>query len=94
MRTPARGSPNRIVHLSAKLTDGLGRPLAGKLVPFKLGPQLMSASTDATGVASAPLKLTQKAGQYQLTATWTPAAGDDAKWSGTTTAATFNLQTK
>jgi hypothetical protein len=85
------GGANKNVNLSAKLVDAQNRPLAGKLVVFQLGVQQISATTAATGIASATLKLTQKNGQYPLTATWTPSGGDDAKWTGSTASATFSI---
>ena len=65
--------------------------VAGKVVVFKLGTQQAQATTNATGVAATTLKLTQKNGQYLLTATWTPVAGDDTRWTGASTSATFTV---
>ena len=88
------GGPNKTVTLSAKLVDALGRPLAGKSVVFQLGTQHVSATTDAGGVASTPLKLSQKNGKYALTATWVPVGSDASKWIGSTVATSFSLQAK
>jgi hypothetical protein len=94
---PLKGAPNKTVTLSASLRDGLGQPLDGKTVVFRIGTQTVSAVTGAGGVpglASAPLKLSQKNGQYLLTATWTPAGGDGSRWTGSSASATFSLQSK
>ncbi|HEX9241879.1 MAG TPA: PKD domain-containing protein [Anaeromyxobacter sp.] len=91
------GAPNKVVTLSAYLTDGLGRALDGKVVVFTLGTQQVQATTGAggvSGVASATLKLTQKNGKYALTAVWTPSGADGTMWTGASAAATFSLQSK
>ena len=80
------GGPNKTVALSAKLVDGLNRPLGGKLVTFQLGTQSVSATTAATGIATASLKLTQKNASYSLATTW---PGDATQWTGASTSATF-----
>ena len=94
---PLKGAPNKTITLSASLSDALGRPLDGKTVVFRLGTQTVSAVTGAggvPGVAAAPLKLSQKNGSKQLTATWTPAGGDTDRWTGSSASATFSLQAK
>jgi hypothetical protein len=89
------GGPNKTVSLSAKLVDGLGRPLAGKPVVFTLGSQTTPAvNTGANGVATTSLKLTQKNGKYTVTASWTPAGTDADKWTGDDASAAFSLQAK
>ena len=70
------GGPNKTVTLSAVLKDATGKPLAGKTIEFKLGTQTTSATTDANGVASKALKLTQKNGTYAVSGTWTPSGVD------------------
>ena len=94
---PLRGAPNKVVTLSAMLTDALGRPLNNKTVVFRLGTQTVSAVTGASGVpglASAPLKLTQKNGSKLLTATFSPAGADSDRWTGSSASVTFSLQAK
>ena len=70
-----KGAPNKDTAVSAKLTDSLGRPLAGKVVTFAIGSQSVSATTNASGVAATTIKLTQKPGFYPLTASWPGVAG-------------------
>ena len=67
------GLPNSWVTLSATLADGLGDPVIGRTVKFTLGSQSISAKTNAAGVASIQLKLSQMVGNYTLTASF---AGD------------------
>jgi PKD repeat protein len=85
------GGANKTVNLSAKLVDALNRPLANEPVVFRLGSQQVSATTDATGIATAPLKLNQHNGQYPLTATWSPSGTETVRWTGTSTALTFTI---
>ena len=85
------GGANKTVSLGATLVDALNRPLAGKTVVFQLGTQQTSATTGADGVATVALKLTQKNGQYPLTATWTPAGADATRWTGASIATTFSI---
>lgn len=88
------GGANKIVTLSATLIDATGTPLAGRTIAFRLGTQTASALTSASGVASVQLKLAQKNGTYPLTATWTPAGSDAARYLGSAASATFKLQAK
>ena len=89
------GGPNKTVNLSAKLVDGLGRPLAGKSVQFQVGTQSPPAvATNSSGVASTSLKLSQKNGKYLVSATWTPAGTDADRWTGASTSVAFNIQSK
>ncbi|MCB0966397.1 MAG: PKD domain-containing protein, partial [Ilumatobacter sp.] len=88
------GGPNKTVLLSATLVDATGTPLAGRTVVFKLGTQTVSATTNATGDASTNLKLAQKNGTYQLSATWTPAGADVGHFTGSSATKTFKLQAK
>lgn len=91
-----KGGPNKTVTLSAKLVDGLGRPLGGKPVEFTLGTQsagpVLTHAT--TGVATTTLKLAQKNGKYVVTATWTPTGTDADRWTGSSTSVAFSLQAK
>jgi hypothetical protein len=89
-----KGGPNKTVTLSAGLVDALNRPLAGKVVVFTLGTQQVQATTDATGLASSPLKLAQKNGKYLLTATWSPSGADATMWTGSSVSTTFAIQSK
>jgi PKD repeat protein len=88
------GAPNKSVTLSAVLTDATGKALGGRTIVFVLGSQTVSATTNATGVASATLKLSQKNGTYPLTATWTPAGADAPRYVGSAASTTFKLQAK
>jgi PKD repeat protein len=82
------GGANKTVNLSAKLLDALNRPLAGKLVSFRLGTQSASATTDANGIATTSLKLSQKNGQYQLTSSY---AGTASKSTAASASVTFTI---
>jgi len=76
-------SPSKSATLTAKLTDDLGRPLAGKAVTFTLGSQGCSGTTAANGTVSCTIsKLTQSPGKYPLNGQF---AGD-----ANYTAAAFN----
>ena len=86
------GGPNKTVSLSATLVDATGKPLAGRWITFALGGQTTSAMTNAQGVASTTLKLSQKNGKYALTATWAPAGTDADDYLGSAASMTFSLQ--
>ena len=88
------GGPNKAVILSSVLKDATGKALAGRQVVFVLGSQQVQATTDASGIASASLKLTQKNGTYALTATWTPAGADANRYVGSAASVSFKLQAK
>jgi hypothetical protein len=88
------GGPNKIVAISAKLTDALGRPLDGKVIVFTLGTQTVSATTANGGIASTTLKLNQHNGSYALTSVFTPAGGDASKYFGATGVTTFIIGSK
>jgi hypothetical protein len=88
------GGPNKAVILSAVLKDATGKALAGRQVVFVLGSQQVQALTDASGIASASLKLVQKNGTYSLTATWAPSGADANRYVGSAASATFKLQAK
>jgi hypothetical protein len=89
-----KGAPNKNTIVSAVLKDATGTTLGGRTVVFVLGSQTISATTDANGVATASLKLAQKNGTYPLTATWTPAGADAARYVGSAASATYKLQAK
>lgn len=88
------GGPNKTIGLSAILADASGTRLAGRTIVFVLGAQTTSAVTDANGVATTTLTLNQKNGVYPLTATFTPAGGDAAKYLASSDAESFKLQKK
>src|SRR4029079_868548 len=88
------GDPNKAVILSSVLKDATGKALAGRQVVFVLGSQQVQATTDASGIASASLKLTQKNGTYALTATWAPAGADANRYVGSAASVSFKLQAK
>jgi hypothetical protein len=86
-----KGAPNKATAVSAKVVDALGRPLGGYLVTFVIGSQSVTATTNASGVASTQLVLTQKPGFYPLTVSW---AGDPGKYLGDSDSAQFSLNKK
>jgi PKD repeat protein len=88
------GGANKSVTLSAVLKDASGTALAGRTIVFVLGSQTVSATTNASGVATASLKLAQKNGTYPLTATWTPAGLDASRYLGSSSSSTFKLQAR
>jgi hypothetical protein len=88
------GGPNKTITLSAILKDATGKALAGRQIAFVLGSQQVQATTGSSGIASVALKLTQKNGTYQLTATWTPSGADADDYVGSAASATFKLQAK
>jgi PKD domain len=74
---PTKGGSSKSIVLTAVLVDEYGQPVVGKKLTFNLGTQTAIGTTDANGVASASLKLTQKSGSYPLAVTF-PAG--DAKY--------------
>ena len=75
---PLSSAPSKTVAVTATLVDEYGQPVAGKKVNFQLGSQTAVGTTDATGKASANIKLILKPGSYALSATF-PAG--DAKYN-------------
>ena len=71
---PLSSGPSKTVAASATLVDEYGQAVVGKKVSFQLGSQTAVGTTDASGKASASIKLTLKPGSYSLSATF--AAGD------------------
>ena len=65
------GQPNKVVTLSATLSDEYGQPVVGRKVTFNVGTQTIDAWTSSSGVASINLKLTQKVGTYNVSASFT-----------------------
>ena len=86
-----KGAPNKAAPLSATLTDALGRPLAGRTITFVVGSQSVTAVTNASGVASVNLVLTQKPAYYPLTVSW---PGEASKYNASTTSMSFSLNKK
>ena len=89
-----KGAPNKVATLSGVLTDATGKALAGRTIVFVLGSQSVTGVTNDQGVATASLKLTQKNGNYPLTATWAPSGTDAVRYVGSVASATFKLQAK
>lgn len=86
-----KGAPNKDTAVSAKLTDSLGRPLAGRVVTFVIGSQSVTATTNSSGVAATTIKLTQKPGFYPLTVSW---PGDAGTYLDDSVALQFSLNKK
>jgi PKD repeat protein len=63
------GRTGRTSDLRAILLDGDG-PLAGREVTFTVGSQTVAATTDARGIASTTLRITQRMGLRLVTASW------------------------
>lgn len=78
--------PSKIVALTAHLVDEYGQPVVGKKVTFVLGAQTATGTTDANGLVSVDLKLTQKSGSYAFSATF---AAGDAKYNESSDSGTF-----
>ena len=64
----ATGKPNANATLKAVVTDQFGQPVVGKTVTFTIGTQSTTGVTDGTGTAQGVIKLNQKTGTYQVTA--------------------------
>jgi PKD domain len=75
---PVFSAPSKTVPVSATLVDEYGQAVVGKKVSFQLGSQTAVGTTDATGKASASIKLTLKPGSYPLSANF---AAGDAKYN-------------
>lgn len=88
------GGPNKTITLSAKLVDATGKVLPNRSISFVLGSQSTTATTGTNGVASTTLKLTQKNGTYNLTASYVPAGADVGRYVGSADSKTFRLQAK
>jgi hypothetical protein len=78
-----RGQYSDHITLTAHLRDGnTNTGLAGRQITFALGSQRASAPTDANGVATTTLRLTQAPSAYTLASTF---AGDDIYEAGSDT---------
>jgi hypothetical protein len=75
---PLFSAPSKTVTLTANLVDEYGQAVSGKKVTFQLGTQSAVGTTDASGKASANIKLVLKPGSYALNASF-PAG--DAKYN-------------
>ncbi len=88
------GGPNKVITLSASLTDATGTPLAGRTITFQLGSQSATSVTNANGQATTSLKLSQKNGTYTVITTFTATGSDVGQLLGSGDADTFKLQAK
>ena len=79
-------APAKTIGLAANLVDEYGQPVIGKKVTFVLGSQTATGTTDASGLVSVNLKLTQKSGSYAFSATF-PAG--DTKYDTSADSGTF-----
>jgi hypothetical protein len=85
---PLSSTPSKTLALTAHLVDEYGEPVVGRKVTFTVGSQTAIGTTDATGKASASLKLNQKQGSYPFSATF-PAGAPDPKYNGSSDSGTF-----
>lgn len=65
---PIQSNSSKTLTLTASLVDQLGSAVQGASITFTIGAQSVSANTDASGVATATLKLNQKHGNYTVAA--------------------------
>jgi PKD domain/Bacterial Ig-like domain (group 1) len=84
---PNSSNPSKTITLSATVVDDLGQAVAGRVVTFTLGTQTINATTNASGVASASIKLNQKHGTYTVSA----AFAGDSKYVGNSSSQTFSI---
>jgi hypothetical protein len=82
---PLKSNPSKNITLTASLTDELNQPVSGRMVVFTLGSQQISAATDASGVATATIKLNQHKGTYTVSA----AFAEDNKYLGSSNSQSF-----
>lgn len=87
---PLSSNPSKDVTLTASLVDELNQPVSGRTVVFTLGSQITSAATNASGVATATMKLNQKQGAYAVSASF----AEDAKYLGDSDSRTFTIGPK
>jgi len=84
---PNKSTPSKNVVLSASVVDDHGQPVAGRVVSFTLGSQSINATTNASGVASATIKLNQHQGVYTVSA----AFAGDSKYTGSSNSQSFSI---
>jgi hypothetical protein len=84
---PNQANSSKNVTLTAQLVDDLGQPVAGRLVAFTLGTQTIGATTNASGVASATIRLNQKHDTYTVAASF----GGDSKYGSSSGSQTFTI---
>jgi hypothetical protein len=82
---PLQANPSKNVTLTASLVDELNQPVSGRMVLFQLGNQSISAATNASGIATATIKLTQKHGTYTVSASFS----EDGKYLASSNSQTF-----
>jgi len=90
---------NKSVQLSAVVKDATGTALANRTIQFQLGSQSASATANGSGIASVSIKLTQKNGTYNVSATFTPVnaapnPSDVDHYLGSSQSTIFKLQAK
>src|SRR5712691_4743598 len=83
--------PNKLITLSASLSDDHGQPVVGRTVLFTRGSQTASAATNASGIASISLKLNQKNGTYPLDTSF---AGDGRYLASSAPTVSFKIGNK
>lgn len=67
---PAQGQHSDAIEATATLLDADGAPLAGRAVEFSMGEQVVTAETDAQGVARGVVALAEAPGLHKLTASF------------------------
>lgn len=84
---PINSNSSKTVSLTASLVDELNQPVNNGTILFTLGTQSVSAQTNASGLATATIKLSQKHGTYTVTASF---AGSD-KYTLSSSSQTFTI---
>ncbi len=84
---PINSNSSKTVSLTASLVDELNQPVNNGTILFTLGTQSVSAQTNASGLATATIKLSQKHGTYTVTASF---AGSD-KYTLSSNSQTFTI---
>jgi PKD domain/Bacterial Ig-like domain (group 3) len=84
---PIQSNSSKTITLTASLVDELNQAVNNGTIVFTLGAQSISAQTDASGVATATIKLNQKHGTYTVTASF---AGND-KYTLSSNSQTFTI---
>jgi hypothetical protein len=87
---PLSSNPSKEITLTASLVDELNQPVSGGTVVFTLGTQTKSAATNASGVATATIKLNQKQGSYTVSAGF----AEDARYLADSDSHTFTIGPK